>query len=270
MKYCYLFFVALFFQASLLAQTTVCLPDSTVRDSVGVFPLPFDSIQSPMGGIREVACLGKPYEFVFTIVIGDTLRVNGIPFVLDSLSLNKETAIEGLPKGLDYACNPPNCVFENGEIGCLVIGGTTDPTNTPGNYPLKITGTIFSGFLRLDRTFPDPFIAPGAYTIEVANANSDACETSSTRQINPAYANLSVTPNPVAGIGLLKIEVPHSGLYQYRIFNMIGKEVVNIPIRLQNGYNELYVDLSFLPNGMYLHSINNKEFQLSKKLIIQN
>jgi len=270
MKYCYFFFFALFFQVSLSAQSPVCLPDSTVRDSIGVFPLPFDSMQSPMGGIREIACLGKPYEFIFTIVIGDTLRVNGIPFVLDSLLLSTENALLGLPKGLDYACNPPNCVFKDGAIGCLIISGTPDASNAPGDYELQISGTIVSGFFRLDRTFPDPLIAPGSYSIEVADANSDACTTSSILQINPSNANLSVTPNPVTGTGLLKIEVPNTDLYQYRIFNMIGKEVVNIPVRLQSGYNELYVDLSFLPNGMYLHSINNKEFQLSKKLTIQN
>ncbi|NJL76601.1 MAG: T9SS type A sorting domain-containing protein [Saprospiraceae bacterium] len=270
MKYYYLFFAILFLHTSLLAQTPVCMPDSTFRDSIGVFPLPFDSIESPMGGIREIACIGKPYDFNFTIVIGDTLFINGIPFVLDTLILSTTTAITGLPAGLSYSCNPPNCRFNKDEIGCVNISGTPATTNLPGQYALNITGTLVSGFFRLDRTFPDPLVAPGIYAIEVASPNSEDCTTSSTSKTKAADVNLSIAPNPVQGVGLLKLEVPTSGLYQYRIFNMLGREVVAIPVRLQAGYNELNVDLSFLPNGMYLHSINNKEFQLSKRLMIQN
>ncbi|MBK9271685.1 MAG: T9SS type A sorting domain-containing protein [Saprospiraceae bacterium] len=164
MKQLYSFFLlSIFFQ---FGQAQACLPDSTIRDSaVGVYPKPITPT-NPDGGIKTPACIDKPYEFVFTIKISDTVTVPGIPIPinLNFASIDTVGAISGLPVGISYACNPPNCVFQKNTIGCLVLNGTATDVNTPGIFRPVIKLTLSTVLGPVPVEYPGMFF-PGEYLL---------------------------------------------------------------------------------------------------------
>ncbi|MCP3928656.1 MAG: HYR domain-containing protein [Bacteroidetes bacterium] len=145
------------------AQEFVCIPDSSIVSEDGgiIYPLPYDSIHNPLGGIDQIACVGESYEFVFT-VFNDTFNFQGNNIVLDSFILND---ILGLPEGLDYSCKDNNCVSYFGEYSCLVITGI--PNDDPGEYLLEISGTAYVGGFSIQLTFPGDSLLSGAYILQL-------------------------------------------------------------------------------------------------------
>ena len=118
----------------LFANAQTCVPDPMYADSIGfVFPPPYDSILNPEGGIPQPACIGKSFEFVWTIDVPTDVTVFGFPVQLDQLSLATNGAVTNLPKGVTYVCNPPNCVFKVNEPGCVLLYGTPTAENMQKN-----------------------------------------------------------------------------------------------------------------------------------------
>jgi len=269
MKLIYTFLFTIFAISFSVAQST-CVPDETYRDTLGVFPPPFDTLaENPVGGIDKTACIDKPYEFVFTIAIGDSLRVPNIgAFVIDSIVLSPDTAIGGLPEGMTFNCGTENCVFYKGDLNCVSITGVPDPSNPTGDYPLTITGVFHSGVLALEQTVPGDLF-PGAYTLRLEESGSEACTTSSLKLVEQVKLDMSIAPNPTKDFARLNLNVPETDTYTYRIYNLLGAEVFSTPMRLSAGINQYELDLSFLDNGLYLYSLNNDKYQLTKRLIIR-
>lgn len=270
MKQLYVCIALLMASLSLMAQDAPCIPDEMLQDSVGVFPLPFDEEIRPEGGITEVACIDQPYEFVFTIVLGDTLVVSGISAVIDSVQFSPDTAFVGLPTGLTYECSTPDCKFFNGGSGCVVIKGTPDASNRSGLYPLEIIGTIFTGGLPVELSFPNPGIAEGTYDITLDEPDSENCTTSSTFDFSSkGQVGLQFNPNPTSGYGTLDVEAPSNDIYQFRLFNLLGKELFHAPMQLNKGNNRIDMDVSFLPDGIYLYSLSDGKSQVTKRLAVK-
>ncbi len=262
MKLIYTFFLSLA-AVALFAQAP-CQPDPMYADTIGVFPAPFDAEANPDGGITEAACIGEPYEFVLTAVIGDTLSLSGVPVVLDSLVI---VSVDGLPAGLDFGCSTDNCVVTTADTAaCLVISGTPDETNEAGVYPLVLNAIIYSGFVELELTFPNPLIAPGTYDLTL-NAMGE-CEPSNVFNSSQAGFGFGFAPNPVMDFGELTIEVPQAGEYEYVIYNLLGRAVQRQQLRLQAGVNRQLVDVQNLPKGIYLHSMQYDNERVTKRLIV--
>ena len=172
------------------AQTPACLPDQRFKDSmVGLYPLPFDSLVSPNGGINKSACIGKPYQFVFTVKVPETFLYSGFNIPLDSITIAKTGAVENLPVGITYACNPPNCVFKKNSLGCAVLTGTADASNLVRNYELFITGRVFSfllasaGLEYYEVKFPGPLFI-GKYTLPLLAANNAKCTSAAANDLS--------------------------------------------------------------------------------------
>lgn len=257
------------FLASLAFAQAPCEPDPMFSDTLGVFPPPIDTtVENPSEGIDLVACIGKPYDFTFTIAIGDSLRVQTFVLPVDSITMSPDTAVAGLPTGLTYSCGSANCIFLKDSTSCISITGTPDESNEPGEYLLTIEGTFHSGFFAQATTIPGDFF-PGFYTLKLEAADSEACTTSSTEELFAPKMEMSISPNPTSSFARLKVDVPKSGVYQYRIYNMLGREVFNTPIRLSAGTSQQEFDFGFLPNGLYLYSLSNENMQLTKRLVIR-
>jgi hypothetical protein len=271
MKQLYIIFAILLATTSFVSAQMgqPCKPDESLKDSLGVFPLPFDSLLNPQGGVKEIACLGKPYETVFTVAIGGALNFSGTQITIDSIRLATTGAVKGLPAGLTYQCSTPNCTFRKGTLGCFVIKGTTSETNIPGGYPLTIQGTVFSGVIPIDLTFPNELIAIGTYSIRVASASDDACVTSSLNEVSAQILSTRLAPNPVAEFGILNINAQQAGRYQFSVFDLFGRAMSTEIVFLQAGENQINLDANKLPNGMYIFSLNNGNTQVSQRFVVK-
>ena len=264
LRFVYTFAFLILGMASLSAQV-LCEPDPTIMDTIGVFPPPYEAELSPDGGITTEACIGEPFEFVLTAIIGDTLDFGGAPIVLDSLIIR---SVDGLPAGLEIGCNTNNCtVTAQDSSACLVIFGTPDESNEAGVYPLVLNATIFSGFLNLDLTFPNAALAPGTYDLTLNAA--EECETSNVRELSSVGMNLAFTPNPMSAYGEMVVEVETAGQYDYVVYNLLGQAVHQEQLRLQTGENRHSVNVQSLPKGVYLHTIQNGNKRITKRLIVK-
>ncbi|MBK9108148.1 MAG: T9SS type A sorting domain-containing protein [Saprospiraceae bacterium] len=184
---------------SLGAYSQICLPDSTLKDSsAGVFPRPI-SPTNPNGGITKKACINKPYEFVFTVVVPDTVQIPILPapLPLEKVSIDTQNAISNLPVGISYSCNPPNCIFKKNEIGCLILHGTPSPVNTPGDFKpiikLKLTvnvGVPFDYTTEYPGTaFPGEYILSLLSEVDCASSSNNLIEKTDTWYPNPVLGN---------------------------------------------------------------------------------
>lgn len=261
---------------SIVAQTPVCQPD-TVRyrdSSSGVFPLPYVQTTRPNGGITQPACIGKAYSFVWTIKLGDTVTVvyNGAPIMapIDSVTISKTTAIDGLPTGITYACNPPNCNFKKKSYGCVVLRGTPAATNEIKTYPLKISGNVYaSGIFALFSPFAVSFpgaLAEGTYDLKLYGAGDTRCTT--VAEDLTEVSNMSAVPNPASGKTTIRIESTVSDKFDFAVTDLLGRRVMSRPLSIQAGQNTFDIDVTSLPNGIYMYSLSKGNRIMSNKLII--
>ncbi len=246
-----------------LSQT--CMPDENVPDTlVGVAPFPFDAELNPMGGISDTACVNEPFEFVFTLVVPDTFAFSGLTFPITGIDLDPETAITNLPNGIDYACNPPTCVFPADTTGCVVLYGTVN--DTVGVYDLQISGLVRSELSDLPLSFPNPQLAPGNYFLHVKEEGQ--CAVSSTQSLAELGVSATARPNPTSGFTQIAINSPINGDFDLIVSNLFGQAVHRERINLVAGANTFDFDASQLPVGMYVYTISDGTRQLSEKLII--
>ena len=252
------------------AQTGTCEPDAFYADSTaGVYPRPYDPVLSPHGGISECAIIGQPYQFKFTIVISDTLTVAGSALALDSIVIS---AVQNLPVGLAYACNPTNCHFQKDTIGCAVIFGTPTAANMAGDYDLKIVGSAYiSGFpFPLPLEFPNAAIAAGKYTLQLLASNATPCTVVATRETLADKVALSLRPNPTAGFVEVKAVSELTGKFILKVVDLPGRTVYQSPVDMRLGSNTFSFDGSNLSNGMYILTLENEQGNIARKLTIQH
>ncbi len=269
-----------FFATTIIAQTPACKPDTLrYRDSLsGVYPLPYIETSRPNGGIDKAACLTKAYSFVWTIKVGDTLNAPNpigpgiIQVPLDSVLIGKTAAIAGLPTGITYACNPPNCVWKKQTYGCVALSGSPAATNAIKSYPLVISGKAYIGgsfaFLFADGynlTFPGA-IAEGTYDLKVYAANDTRCTTAADDLTE--VSGMTAVPNPTNGKTVIRIESTISDKFAFNVTDLFGRTVISRPLSIQAGQNTFDLDVTGLPNGIYIYTLSKGNRVLSNKLIV--
>jgi len=267
---------ALVFSVSFMSlQAQSCNPDPMLADSTaGVYPLP-DSIGSPTSSLNS-GCVGIAYEQLFTAVVPDSLSTvfNGTMIDAALLSVTVDD-ITNLPTGITYACDPPDCVFLQNTIGCVVFSGT--PT-TAGDF-LPIVETTASINYLADLDIPVNFpaqagdaieIFPGEYKIVIHAAGSSeaACLVS----VNDALANVlgvqQNAPNPFNAITNITIDSKESGAFDFKVYSLIGELVYSEVLTLSAGENIVQYDGSNLGSGMYFYAIGQGNAVVTKRMII--
>ncbi len=242
-----------------------CMPAQNLPDSlVGVVPLPFDPETNPMGGINDTACVNEDFEFVFTLVIPEVFTLSGVSLPLNSIDLATEGAITNLPNGIDYACNPPNCVFPKDTSGCVVLYGVVN--DTTGIYDLQIAGTVRTALFDLPLTFPNAAVFPGNYFLHVKPEGQ--CVSSSAGDLADLGVSTKVRPNPFSSFTQIVVNTPISGDFDLIVTNLLGRKVHRQRINLFEGENTIDFDGSQLASGIYIYTISNSERQLSNKMIL--
>lgn len=143
--------------------------------------------------------------------------------------------------------------FGNGNQYSEIWNGTLNPANE----------LIFSftAFINIDN-LPYDFICVDAEVIdhehdEINLSDNFSCTVlSSTDSFNlyPAF------PNPAEENIIIRLNNPNTiaGNIQIKMFDLLGREVINTSLNLKNnGYNEIDLDISFLTSGQYILSVSN-------------
>ncbi len=264
---------------ALMAQLGSCKPDPKYKDSLfGVFPRPYDPVSSPKGGIDKSACIGKPYQFVFTGVVPDTLTVNqfGSTFKLkvDSLKIDKAdpTAVEGLPKGLNWDCGTPNCLFKPKNQNCVVIFGTATNANAPKDYDLKIKMKAylqsFLGPITYDISFPDPSLFPGKYTLKLEPNTSKTCYVVGNEDQYINVDKVNIFPNPATDVAKITFSAQNADRFDFILTDLNGRVFRQEKRNVAAGWNEFNLDCSNLADGMYIYYIGNEKGKIANRLMI--
>ena len=235
-------------------QAQDCQPDPAYTDSTGVFPMPYDPVVSPNGGIKACAYIGQPFSYTFTVGVSDSINVvfSGIPLQLplDSVVV---VSVTGLPMGLNYACDQPGCKFEKNSIGCAVIYGTPTSGNTAGDYQLVITGKAYFPVFpfEFEIQFPGDFF-PGEYKLKLLANLTDPCDVVSTRESLGDKVSMTVSPNPTTGNAQLTIHSKVAGNFSLRVVDLLGQTSFQQNTAIFTGQNTVGLDGSQLPNGLYI------------------
>ena len=251
-----------------------CVPDPQYADSLaGVYPLPVTAA-TPNAGINKPACITKPFSFVFTVKVSDTIAVNSplglIRLPLDSVLIARTGAIDSLPAGITYTCNPPSCGWKKKTTGCVLLSGTPTAINQIRTYNLKISGKAFTYLTPAgyDLTFPG-ILAEGQYSIKVLAANNALCQGVSTSDLAEINA-FDAVPNPTNGKTIFHLESSISDKFVFSITNLMGQRIETRQLNITEGANVFEFDASNLPNGIYIYTLSKGSQLRSNKLIVNH
>ena len=268
MKKFFLPLMLLFLGLNLGAQS-ICVPDTTLADTVIISPLPFDAELRPEAGILDTACLNTYFETTFHVRIPDTVGT----IAITGVDLEPEGAIGNLPMGLEYACNPPSCSFPADSTSCLQIFGT--PTNSAevGMHDLTLAFVFKTSLLDLPITYPDmtgllPETAQGNYFLFVKEEGSENCFAVSTDDYLQQNLSLKNSPNPFSGLTDIQINSFINDQLEFRVSDLMGRVVHREITEVIQGDNVLTFDGSALPEGIYLYSLSNEKGRISNKMIV--
>ncbi len=253
MKYLYYLILGAISFTELNSQA--CLPDSTLIDSsAGVYPKPITP-ENPNGGIKKTACINKPFDFVFTVVVPDTVQVPIFPspLALEKVFIDTVGAISNLPTGINYQCNPPNCVFKKNTFGCLILNGIPTAANVPGEYKpvikLKLTVNVGVPF-DYSTEYPGPAF-PGEYILKLLSETDCASQSKEEFQESNSWY-----PNPMQG-QILYTEL--SEVENFRMYDEVGSlifsqsQVKNKKIELANAPNKGFYILRWASDGTHYY-----------------
>lgn len=256
MKKALLFFVLLSCAGAVSAQT--CSVDSTILQTGGIISPPPTS--TTYADSLPDACLNQPYSLSFTINVPTDF--SGIP--INDVTIATTGAVTGLPTGLGYSCNPPNCVFPGGSLGCILVYGTVAGSNPVKTYDLGISGVINTSLAPITFTFPGAF-APGNYYLEVKPAGTCV---SATGDLSSPVTGLKNTPNPFGAQTFIEVESRIEGMFQFEVFDLLGQRVYADDVHLYEGSNKFTFDAGDLASGSYFYSVGNREGKTTKMLVV--
>lgn len=250
-------------------QTVTCKPDSTIPDtSYGVFPLPY-SKTNLKGGISDTACLNTYFDFVFTLSVPKSFNAGLFgELPVNSIQLSTTKAVENMPAGLSYTCNPPNCVFPAESRGCIIISGTPTDAADIGQTDLKIKGQVNS-VLPIDITFPNAqLFTEGNYYLYIRPQGSAACRTSSTRELAATKLRMGNVPNPFSGYTQIEVDADIRGQFDFRVYDLMGRLIQRRPVQISQGINRISFEANDLAPGLYVFTLTDGLNTVSRKMVI--
>ena len=255
--------LVLFVSAQLAAQS--CDPATDLADTVIVFPLPYQA-DFPERGLTDTACVAADYETTLQIQVPESISFSGLLVGVDSVVV-QEDGIPALPESFDYVCNPPNCVFDSGNTGCIQIFGNADPGDE-GTYDLKIGVVIYSQIGELQFDLPDGILVAGNYFFTVKEEGNPNCLVDAREVVENAF-DLRIQPNPFSDYADVFVNLPSGGEYELSVYNAVGSLVQERTVDLVSGTNSFQFDGSNLATGMYIFRLQRGSEAASGRLMIQ-
>ncbi len=240
----------------LAAAKAQCTPNP-LADSTIVHPL-------PAVGINKKACKNTPFDFVFSISVPESFLYQGISIGLNSIKI---LTIDSLPLGLNFQCNPPNCLFPKNTRGCVLVSGT--PTNAnpaPKDFNLLIKAEIATIIGTLNESFPGTLL-PGQYTLTLLPQGDPACVTNNT-DLSAEGVWIRNQPNPFNGFTQIVVGTRSGGDFDFSITNLTGQLIYQKNISLLAGDNQFEFDGSQLAAGFYFYTLAQNSKILSGKMAV--
>jgi hypothetical protein len=227
-----------------------CTPDPQFT-SPGIYP---DSATNFMPAYETVAYS----QIVTNVVPADTCVVIFVPpctnLSLDSVVLESLT---GLPSGMTYQCDNPQCQYPGGQTGCAIISGTP-PLGSAGTYPLTIELNAYVGGLGIGNPFTLDY-----YFIEVLPNPNGVNETKAI-----SFSSKQNKPNPFDDITTIEYSLNENGKVTFEVYNLVGELVESKSYNGAKGLNRLQFDGSELANGAYIYKMTNNGSVITKRMVI--
>src|SRR5690554_4371907 len=178
----------------------------------------------------------------------------GMPFIaVDSAQV---LSIEGLPEGITLECagtaSTP-CTFLGGTEGCGVLSGI--PTEG-GTFNLSIVLMVYTSIGPLPYSFDGYSIV-----IEGDIVGIDAFG-------NLGFEMANAIPNPAHLSATIAVESKLSGMGEFRVFDLVGKEVFFKNIYLNQGSNKISYNTSQLPEGVYIYRLDAFGETMTSRLVV--
>lgn len=226
-----------------------CIPNASITQS-GIYP---DSAT----GLAP-AVVGQPYSQVMQlrVPVDTSVLVLGQQTVVPITNITL-SGFNNLPPGLTYSCTPSSCVFPGGSNGCVEISGT--PLVAGLFNPIAITvtsGTVFG----IPLTQID--------TIDYYFINVTGTGTGIDESTGLDFRMEQNSPNPADDITSIRFSLPGSGEVEFRMFNLIGKEVYRNLIQGEFGENTIRIDSKSFSEGVYMYSMTFGSETLSRRMVI--
>ena len=230
-------------------------------------------MSNPDGGIPITACKDQPFSYALTLKVPEQIVTALLTITVDSIVVETSGAVTGLPMGMTYSMNPTNGVYTpEDSLGCITIWGT--PTEE-GVFDLKIGLRVYgpelapvggSQFFELPSTLiPD---ADGNYFLTVSPSNDPDCTISSNENILASSFSIRNLPNPFMDFTNVEIIADYADELNFRVFDLIGNEVHQQFVQVNEGTNYIEFDGSRLANGIYTYTIEKDGDFISEKMVI--
>jgi len=263
-----IFAFSLLLSSGLFAQNLACVPGFITQDTSIILPEPY-SFDDMTGGL-DSTCAGLVYEQVLTTLVPQSIPFAGAEIAIDSISIDLQGAISGLPPGLTYACNPPSCVFLPDSTACFVIRGTVDPDVEPRIYDLTLRLRAYNFIFPTGAviTYPDDLGNENeSYFIHVSS-QADCNVTVSTSELQRELS-ASINPNPTSDFAQLSIQATTAKDVEIMIMDVMGRVYRQQSHRLEAGQNVIPFQLNDLGQGIYFMNITDGKEFLSQKVVIE-
>lgn len=259
-----------------LFASAQCTPDNSFTEA-GLYPVP-DSLP----------CFVKGEPFDVTIQFKNFDQVSVL--TIEYLRIDR---IENMPCGASYQVSEDDRTFDGGQTGCIRVTGTTN--DEAGQYRLRLFVSIKATGVQNEIQGEAGALAAqyGAgdfsYYVRVVDNSSSTCpavdttdsdnkEASCATVYNPNTSvnelasqinNFSFFPNPATDVANVSFVSDKFTQYTTRIVNIFGQEVSREVLDVEAGVNNVKVDVSSLPTGVYLYTINDGKAAFTHRFIVK-
>jgi hypothetical protein len=255
MKKNILLFAVLLFAGTvqIMAQ---CTPDVNITQ-----PLVPDSATNLPHAIAGVA-----YSTTIYLKVPASSVYQGFPVNVDSIQITSVTGLTtvGGTPNFSYVCDEPNCAWDGGSFGCILLTGSPTLAQARQNttYSLVVNVMAYAKF----QGFPTsaPYTADD-YKIVIDTLGAGVADIRTNK-----FSVEQNTPNPFVSETNIEYTVSKAGPINFRVYNMLGKEVYNTQLRSEIGRNNVTYRPSNLNPGIYMYSIGNGKNSQMKRMIITN
>lgn len=243
------------------AQCPTCVVDFGALTEPGLSPDP-DSIPCIEQGVAYSQTV-QFYNF-------DTISFSGQLLTIDSLEID---SVGGMPAGIEWGTNKANNRFANQERGCIELCNTTnDPV---GNYPLVILAKVWASNYSTGLPFP---VYP--LTVDAASVSDNLsvvlrvivqggnCDFGTGIADLLEKGSLSLIPNPAQNTAVVRFTAKEAADYSLNVIDMVGKTVITQQVTAVPGQNDISINVSELPNGVYMYSLNNGIEAVSNTFVV--